>query len=64
MVMGEKKMIGARVITRCKECKYNYGIANNCEFNPEDIVCIYFETDGQTENDFCSRGKFPGEEDD
>lgn len=41
-------------IVRCVDCKYNYGIANKCEFNPHDIVCTYFETDGMDANDFCS----------
>lgn len=42
---------------RCKECRFNYGIAAGEEFNPDDIVCTYFETDGMNENDYCSRAE-------
>lgn len=41
-------------IIRCKDCKFNYGVLHECEFNPHDIVCIYFETDGMDEGDYCS----------
>lgn len=43
-------------VVNCRECKFNYGVANNCEFNPHDIVCTYFETDGMDAKDFCSYG--------
>lgn len=38
----------------CKDCNYNYGLAHGGEFNPEDIVCTYFDTDGMQCYDFCS----------
>ncbi len=41
-------------IIRCKDCKYNYGLTHDGEFNPEDIVCTYFDTDGIQLYDFCS----------
>ena len=44
-------------IVRCKDCKFNYGLANSCEFNPQDIVCTYWDTDGLDSNDFCSQAK-------
>ena len=51
-------------VVRCKECKFN---VNNMKKDPlditdysgVDIVCSYFMTDGQKENDFCSHGAFP-----
>lgn len=33
-------------VVRCKDCKYNYGIANNCEYAKSDIVCTLWESDG------------------
>ena len=44
-------------VVRCGKCKNNYGIANSCEFNPQDIVCCYWDSDGFDENDFCSYGE-------
>ena len=44
-------------IVRCKDCKFNYGIANNCEFSKSDIVCTLWESDGFDESDFCSHGE-------
>lgn len=44
-------------VIRCKECRFNYGIAAGKKFNPDDIVCTYFETDGMNENDYCSKGE-------
>ena len=41
-------------IIRCKDCKYNYGLTHGGDFNPEDIVCTYFDTDGMQCYDFCS----------
>ena len=41
-------------IVRCKDCKYNYGLTHGGEFNPDDIVCTYFDTDGMRYCDFCS----------
>ena len=44
-------------IVRCKDCKYNYGIANHCEYAKDDIVCCYWESDGLHSDDFCSKGE-------
>ena len=48
-------------IVRCKECRYNYGNEHNCEYNPEDIVCTYWESDGLDADDYCSYGEREGE---
>lgn len=44
-------------IVRCKDCKFNYGNEHNCSFNPNDIVCTYWESDGLQSDDFCSMGE-------
>lgn len=44
-------------VVRCKDCKYNYGLTHGGEFNPDDIVCTYFDTDGMRYCDFCSYGE-------
>ena len=44
-------------IVRCKDCRYNYGNAEDREYNPNDIVCTYFETDGMDASDYCSYGE-------
>lgn len=41
----------------CGTCGFNYGIMTNTEFNPNDIVCAYWESDGLESNDYCSRWK-------
>ena len=41
----------------CKDCKYNYGLTHGGEFNPDDIVCTFFDTDGMQYCDFCSYGE-------
>ena len=43
-------------VVRCGECIHNYGIKANCKFNPHDIICDYWSTDGMDEKDFCSKG--------
>lgn len=56
--LNDKDRYGEYVkVVRCKECKFNYGLANSCEFNPQDIVCTYWATDGLDSNDFCSQAK-------
>ena len=44
-------------IVRCEDCRYNYGNAEGREYNPNDIVCTYFETDGMDASDYCSYGE-------
>lgn len=44
-------------VVRCGECIHNYGVKADCEFNPHDIVCDWWSTDGMDETDFCSRGE-------
>ena len=62
-------------IVRCKDCKYNYAnikrnkyeiykMADGSDASEGiDIVCTYFETDGQYPNEFCSHAKKVGDED-
>lgn len=43
-------------VVRCKDCKYKT-VTSDGEYNPEDIVCEYFMSDGFRETDFCSYGE-------
>lgn len=43
-------------VVRCKDCKYKT-VTSDGEYNPEDIVCGYFMSDGFMETDFCSYGE-------
>ena len=43
-------------VVRCGQCKY-CALTDEGEYNPNDIVCCYFMTDGMEENDYCSRGE-------
>lgn len=43
-------------IIRCKDCKYR-GETEDGEYNPEDIVCAYWMSDGLSETDYCSYAK-------
>ena len=51
------KGMDAGELIRCKDCRFNYGIANGKGFNADDILCTYFETDGMTANDYCSQAE-------
>lgn len=42
-------------VVRCKDCKYKVETEDG-EWNPEDIVCDYWASDGLEADDFCSRG--------
>lgn len=42
-------------ITECRECKYKVTTKDG-EYNPNDIVCSYWMSDGLTEDDYCSHG--------
>lgn len=53
-------------VVRCVDCIYNYDnadsdiqrqYADDEPVNTWDILCTYFETDGLTGDDFCSRAK-------
>ena len=50
------------VVVRCKDCKHNVHTTDG-EYNPEDIVCDYWATDGLEETDFCSYGERKGGDD-
>ena len=43
-------------VVRCKDCEHCV-LTEDGKYNPEDIVCDYFMTDGMDANDFCSHGK-------
>ena len=46
-------------VVRCKDCKH-CTLTEDGEYNPEDIVCGYFMTDGMNSTDFCSYGERRG----
>lgn len=43
-------------IVHCKDCKYKVETEDG-EWNPEDIVCAYWASDGLEADDFCSKGE-------
>ena len=43
-------------LVQCKDCKYKV-VTDDGEYNPEDIVCNYWDSDGLSENDYCSYGE-------
>ena len=43
-------------IVRCKDCKFRCE-TDDGEYNPEDIVCTYWRTDGLKACDFCSKSE-------
>ena len=43
-------------VVRCKDCKH-CTLTEDGEYNPEDIVCGFFMTDGMQADDFCSYGE-------
>ena len=51
--------IDAVEVVRCKDCKHKVTTKDG-EYNPEDIVCDYWSTDGLEETDFCSYGERKG----
>lgn len=57
MAVENAPTIDAVPVVRCRECIHNYGLSFNKEFNPNDIVCDYWDTDGLSYYDFCSYGK-------
>ena len=56
MVTVEAVLAPIRIVG-CGKCKYNYGLGNEAEYDPDDIVCTYWDSDGLTEDDFCSMGE-------
>ena len=56
-LIDEQIVVDAVPVVRCKDCRYNYGNAEGREYNPNDIVCTYFDTDGMDANDYCSYGE-------
>ena len=49
-------------IVQCKDCRHKVTTTDG-EYNPEDIVCDYWATDGLEETDFCSYGERKGGDD-
>ena len=47
---------GVVKVVRCKDCKHRVTTEDG-EYNPSDIVCDYFMTDGMDSNDYCSYGE-------
>ena len=43
-------------VVRCKDCRHKVTTKDG-GYNPEDIVCDYWSTDGLTEMDFCTYGE-------
>lgn len=43
-------------ITHCPDCKYCVKTKDG-EYNPDDIVCSYWSSDGLESGDFCSYGE-------
>ena len=50
-----KAIMLANSIVHCKDCKYKVETEDG-EWNPEDIVCDYWASDGLEADDFCSKG--------
>lgn len=48
--------VDAVPVVRCKNCKYKVTTRDG-EWNPEDVVCTYWATDGLCAEDYCSQGK-------
>lgn len=48
--------VDAVEVVRCKDCKFRCE-TDDGEYNPEDIVCTYWATDGLKAYAFCSYGE-------
>lgn len=40
----------------CSECRFAYRNRNG-EYNPDDIICTFWCSDGLTQYDYCSKGE-------
>lgn len=58
MVEAEALMfaVDAVPVVRCRDCRHKVTTEDG-EYNPRDIVCDYWESDGLEETDFCSYGE-------
>lgn len=56
MNIHECPTIDAVPVVRCRDCKHKVTTEDG-EYNPRDIVCDYWESDGLEETDFCSYGE-------
>ena len=55
-VIDEQPTIDAVPVVRCKDCEHKVTTEDG-EYNPHDIVCAYWDSDGLEETDFCSYGE-------
>lgn len=53
--------IDAVEVVRCKDCKHCV-LTVDGEYNPQDIVCEWWQTDGLKATAFCSYGERRGED--
>lgn len=53
---GAKKDDDVVKVVRCKDCKHKV-VTEDGEYDPEDIVCEYWMSDGLNSNDYCSYGE-------
>lgn len=54
--VADAPIIDAVSVVRCKDCKHKVTTEDG-EYNPHDIVCAYWDSDGLEETDFCSYGE-------
>lgn len=55
MVCDAPTVNAATPVVRCKDCKHNFSKKCHKDYNHEDIVCDYWDTDGLSDDDYCSR---------
>ena len=55
-VADNAPIVDAVEVVRCNDCKHKVTTEDG-EYDPEDIVCNYWMSDGLTEKDFCSYGE-------
>ena len=56
MLYVENGMFIGKEMVFCKDCRHKV-VTKDGEWNPEDIVCDYWASDGLDADDFCSRGE-------
>lgn len=55
-IIENEPTVDAVEVVRCKDCKYRLE-TDEGEYNPEDIVCSYWSSDGLQAMDYCSYGE-------
>lgn len=61
-LLDKAPAVDAVEVVRCKDCEFRCE-TDDGEYNPEDIVCTYWATDGLKAYDFCSRSKRRADDD-